>query len=166
MVAALASDVELFLLDEPTSGLDPLMETIFQQCVRELRDDGRTVLLSSHILAEAEALSDRVSIIRDGRIVSTGTLRELRHLTRTTVTARTEMPADGLSTVVPWVDEVHHVDGVVSFTIDTDHLDEAMHYLSDLRITSLVAHPPTLEDLFLRHYGDRREEEPAQAGAR
>lgn len=166
LVAALASDVELFLLDEPTSGLDPLMETIFQQCVRELRDDGRTVLLSSHILAEAEALSDRVSIIRDGRIVSTGTLRELRHLTRTTVTARTEMPADGLSTVVPWVDEVHHVDGVVSFTIDTDHLDEAMHYLSDLRITSLVAHPPTLEDLFLRHYGDRREEEPAQAGAR
>src|SRR5687768_8229201 len=96
LVAALASDVELLVLDEPTSGLDPLMEAIFQDCVQEVRAEGRTVLLSSHILAEAEALCDRVSIIRSGRVVQTGTLAELRGLTRTTVEVATERPADGL----------------------------------------------------------------------
>ena len=158
LVAALASDAELLLLDEPTSGLDPLMEATFQECVREMRAEGRTILLSSHILAEAEALSDRVSIIRAGRIVQTGTLAELRHLTRTTVIVTTQRPADGLADV-PGVLHVEHPDGdgKVHFDVDTDHLDEAMEYLAPLRITSLVSHPPTLEELFLRQFGDRVE---------
>ena len=87
LIAALASDAELLLLDEPTAGLDPLMEATFRDCVTEERQQGRTVLLSSHILAEAEALSDRVTIIRDGRTVETGTLAEMRHLTRVLVDA-------------------------------------------------------------------------------
>jgi ABC-2 type transport system ATP-binding protein len=156
LVAALATDAELLLLDEPTSGLDPLMEATFQDCVHELRAEGRTVLLSSHILAEAEALCDRVSIIRAGRIVQTGTLAELRQLTRTTVVVSTQRPADGL-VGVPGVLHVEHVDGKVHFDVDTDHLDEAMDYLAALRITSLVSHPPTLEELFLRQFGDTLE---------
>ena len=94
LVAALASDAELLLLDEPTSGLDPLMEAVFQDCIREVKTEGRTVLLSSHILAEVEALCDRLSIIRLGRVAERGTLDELRHLTRTSITAETEFPAE------------------------------------------------------------------------
>ena len=153
LVAALASDVELFLLDEPTSGLDPLMEAVFQDCVRELKDQGRTVLLSSHILAEAEALSDRVSIIRNGRIVQSGSLADLRHLTRTTVVAETELHAERL-TAMPGVANVSALDGRVSFDVDTDNLDDVMSYLASLHIRSLTSHPPTLEELFLRQYGD------------
>jgi ABC-2 type transport system ATP-binding protein len=158
LVAALASDVELFLLDEPTSGLDPLMEAVFQDCIRELKGEGRTVLLSSHILAEAEALSDRLSIIRQGRIVQSGTLDELRHLTRTTVVAQTERHADRLE-AMPGVANVSALDGRVSFDVDTDHLDDVMAYLAGLRIRALTSHPPTLEELFLRQYGDRIEAE-------
>jgi ABC-2 type transport system ATP-binding protein len=161
LVAALASDVELFLLDEPTSGLDPLMEAVFQECIRELRAEGRTVLLSSHILAEAEALSDRLSIIRNGRIVQSGTLAEMRHLTRTTVVAETELHADGLGSM-PGVANLSHRDGRVSFDVDTDNLDEVMAYLAGLRIRALSSHPPTLEELFLRQYGDPiSDDEPA-----
>jgi ABC-2 type transport system ATP-binding protein len=160
LVAALASDVELLLLDEPTSGLDPLMEATFQECIREEAERGRTVLLSSHILAEAEALSDRVSIIRTGRIVQHGTLTELRHLTRTTVICETLHPAERLSDV-PGVEHVSRVDGRVSFDVDTAHLDDAMSYLAPLEIRSLVSHPPTLEELFLRQYGERI---PTEAG--
>jgi ABC-2 type transport system ATP-binding protein len=161
LVAALASDVELFLLDEPTSGLDPLMEAVFQDYIRELRAGGRTVLLSSHILAEAEALSDRVSIIRQGRIVQSGTLEELRHLTRTTVIARTEQRPDRLE-ALPGVAHVSQLDGRVTFDVDTDHLDEVMAYLAGLRIRALTSHPPTLEELFLRQYGDQPD--TAEAG--
>ena len=161
LVAALAApveQVELLLLDEPTSGLDPLMEAVFQDCIREESGQGRTVLLSSHILAEAEALCDRVSIIRSGRTVQHGTLDELRHLTRTTVVAETLQPADRLEDV-PGVTHVHRpVAGRVGFDVDTDHLDEAMRYLAALGIRSLVSHPPTLEELFLRQYGDVVEE--------
>ena len=154
LVAALASEVELLLLDEPTSGLDPLMEAVFQDCIREEALRGRTVLLSSHILAEVEALCDRVSIVRAGRIVQHGTLTELRHLTRTTVVAETRLHADRLDTV-PGVAHVERLDGRVSFDVDTDHLDEAMSYLATLEIRSLVSHPPTLEELFLRQYGEQ-----------
>ena len=154
LVAALASDVDLLLLDEPTSGLDPLMEAVFQDCVREEAGSGRTVLLSSHILAEVEALCDRVSIVRAGRVVQHGTLTELRHLTRTTVVAETDDPADRLD-AVPGVAHVQHRDGKVGFDVDTDHLDEAMRYLASRGIRSLVSHPPTLEELFLRQYGDQ-----------
>ena len=158
LVAALASDVELLLLDEPTSGLDPLMEAVFTECIREEAAAGRTVLLSSHILAEVEALCDRVSIVRAGRTVQHGTLAELRHLTRTTVVAETLRHADELD-AVPGVGHVQRMDGRVSFDVDTHHLDAAMSYLASLDIRSLVSHPPTLEELFLREYGDAVPEE-------
>ena len=159
LVAALASDVELLLLDEPTSGLDPLMEAVFQDCIREVKAQGRTVLLSSHILAEVEALCDRLSIIRRGRIVEEGTLDELRHLTRTSITAETVHPAQGLADL----DGIHdlEIDGAhVRFEVDTDHLDPAVRRLGELGVRSLVSHPPTLEELFLRHYGDELAKEP------
>jgi ABC-2 type transport system ATP-binding protein len=153
LVAALSSRAELYLLDEPTSGLDPLMEAVFQNAVLELKRDGATVLLSSHILAEAEVLSDKISIIRAGRVVQTGSLGELRHLTRTTVTAETALPASGIGEI----DGVHNpqfLDGRVTFDVDSDHLDAAVTALAPLGVRSLMAHPPTLEELFLRHYGE------------
>lgn len=153
LVAALASQAELLLLDEPTSGLDPLMEAVFQDCIREVKAEGRTVLLSSHILAEVEALCDRVSIIRLGRVVESGTLRELRRLTRTSITAETERPAQALADL-PGTHALH-IDGTrVRFDVDSDHLDATLRRLSELGVRSLVSHPPTLEELFLRHYGD------------
>jgi ABC-2 type transport system ATP-binding protein len=167
LVSALAApldSVELLVLDEPTSGLDPLMEAVFQDCIREETGRGRTVLLSSHILAEAEALCDRVSIIRAGRRVQHGTLDELRHLTRTTVLVETEQPPQGLGSV-PGVAHVERLGPRVRFDVDTDHLDEAMDYLAGLRIRSLVSHPPTLEELFLRQFGGSDgvpEQEPAR----
>jgi ABC-2 type transport system ATP-binding protein len=153
LVAALASDVELLVLDEPTSGLDPIMEAAFQSCIQEVRGEGRTVLLSSHILAEAEALCDRVSIIRLGRTVQSGTLRELRHLTRTSVTAETVRPVPGLAGL-PGVHALHTTDGRVSFAVDGGHLDDAIRLLSEAGLRSLASAPPTLEELFLRQYGD------------
>jgi ABC-2 type transport system ATP-binding protein len=153
IVAAFASDVELYLLDEPTSGLDPLMETVFQDCVRERRADGRTILLSSHILAEVEALGDRVSIIRAGRTVESGTLADLRHLTRTSVVVDTIAPISGIGEL-PGVHGLR-VDGThAAFDVDTAALDGVIRQLSALGIRTLTATPPTLEELFLRHYGD------------
>ncbi len=153
LVAALASRAELYLLDEPTSGLDPLMEAEFQKAVLELKREGATVLLSSHILAEAEALADRISIIRAGRVVQSGSLAELRQLTRTTVIAETGSPATGIGEI----EGVHNpelVDGRVTFDVDSDHLDAALKALAALGVRSLTAHPPTLEELFLRQYGE------------
>ena len=153
LVAAFSSEVELYLLDEPTSGLDPLMEAAFQECVREVTAQGATVLLSSHILAEVEALCDRVSIIRSGRTVVSGTLSELRHVTRTTVTAETERPATALAGV-PGVHQPEYHDGRVTFDVDSDHLAAAIRVLDVAGLRALAAHPPTLEELFLRQYGD------------
>jgi ABC-2 type transport system ATP-binding protein len=153
LVAALASRAELYLLDEPTSGLDPLMEAEFQAAVLELKHEGATVLLSSHILAEAEALSDRISIIRAGRIVQSGSLGELRRLTRTTVIAETVVPATELASV-EGVHSPQFLDGRVTFDVDSDRLDEAVQVLARLGVRSLAAHPPTLEELFLRQYGE------------
>jgi ABC-2 type transport system ATP-binding protein len=134
------------------------MEAAFQECIREVRAEGRTVLLSSHILAEAEALCDRISIIRAGRVVQSGTLTELRHFTRTTVVAETAQHAESLAGV-PGVHEPQFSDGRVSFDVDSDHLDAAIRHLSQLGIRSLISHPPTLEELFLRQYGDDVSEE-------
>jgi ABC-2 type transport system ATP-binding protein len=153
LVAALASDAELLILDEPTSGLDPLMEAVFQECIREVRAAGRTVLLSSHILAEAEALCDRVSIIRLGRTVQSGSLTELRHLTRTSITVETVRPVSDLAGLTG-VHDLQAQNGRLRFDVDTDHLDAAVRYLSGFGIRSLASAPPTLEELFLRHYGD------------
>jgi len=153
LVAALASSAELLLLDEPTSGLDPLMEALFQDCIREVKAEGRTVLLSSHILAEVEALCDRVSIIRVGRTVQTGTLSELRHLTRTAIVAETVSPPVGFGDL-PGVHDVRVEDHRVRFDVDTDELAGVLRRLADLGVRSLTSQPPTLEELFLRHYGD------------
>lgn len=153
LISALTADVNLLLLDEPTAGLDPLMEVVFQQVIGEAKDAGTTVLLSSHILAQVEALADRISIIRRGRVVESGALGELRHMTRTTVVAETTEPSDVLTSL----DGVHNIEyeaGQVRFDVDGDHIDAAVRTLSGLGVRSLVAHPPTLEQLLMRHYGD------------
>ena len=138
----------------PPAGLDPLMEAAFRDWINaEERARGRTVLLSSHILAEVEALADRVSIIRAGRIVESGTLADLRHLTRTSVTAELAAPPDGLANLAG----VHNleVDGTrVRFQVDSPCLDEALRRLTAVGVRSLTSQPPTLEELFLRHYQD------------
>ena len=153
LVAALASDAELLILDEPTSGLDPLMEAVFQDTIKELTQEGRTVLLSSHILAEVEALCDRVSIIRLGRTVESGTLTELRHLTRTSIAVETERPIDRLERLAGVHDP--QVDGLrARFDVDTAQLESALEFLTGFGVRSLTSQPPTLEELFLRHYGD------------
>jgi ABC-2 type transport system ATP-binding protein len=151
LVAALASDVELLLLDEPTAGLDPLMETIFREYIREERQTGRTVLLSSHILAEVEAVCDRVTIIRSGRVVEVGTLADLRHLTRTSIKSELASPPDGLDGL-PGVHDLQ-VDGTrVHCQVDPAALDELLRHLTAAGVRSLVSQPPTLEEVFLRHY--------------
>ncbi|MFF5262369.1 ATP-binding cassette domain-containing protein [Actinomadura viridis] len=160
LVAALASDAELLILDEPTSGLDPLMEEVFQECIREEKRSGRTVLLSSHILSEVEALCDRVTIIRNGVSVESGTLGELRHLTRTSIEAELAAPPNGLASL----EGVHdlRVDGTrVRCEVDTARLDQVLRQLTSTGVRSLVSQPPTLEELFLRHYKD---ELPQEAG--
>ncbi|MCI2417987.1 ABC transporter ATP-binding protein [Saccharopolyspora sp. K220] len=152
LVAALASEVELLVLDEPTSGLDPLMEEVFRETIREEQRRGdRTVLLSSHILAEVEALCDRLTIIRDGRAVETGTLADLRHLTRTSIQAELDGPPDGLADL-PGVHDLSAENGRVRFDVDTAALDTALRHLTAVGVRSLVSQPPTLEELFLRHY--------------
>ncbi|MEU7945882.1 ABC transporter ATP-binding protein [Micromonospora taraxaci] len=153
IVAAFASAVELYVLDEPTSGLDPLMEAVFQDEVRRVKQAGATVLLSSHVLAEVEALCDRVSIIREGRTVESGALAELRHLTRTAVTVETVRPLTGLD-ALPGVHDVHEVDGRTHLEVEPAHLDELLGQLVRSGVRALTSTPPTLEQLFLRHYGD------------
>jgi ABC-2 type transport system ATP-binding protein len=156
--------VELYLLDEPTSGLDPLMETVFQDVVRERRRAGRTVLLSSHILSEVEALCDRVTIIRAGRAAESGTFDQLRHLTRTSVVVETALPLTGIGNL-PGVHDVS-VDGRQwRFSVDQNELGAVLRRLAAADIRSLVTSPPTLEELFLRHYGTDRDA-AALAGAR
>jgi len=151
LVAAFASGADVLLLDEPTSGLDPLMEAVFTDEVRALRHDGRTVLLSSHILAEVEKLCDTVTIIRAGRDVETGTLAELRHLTRSTVTATTHADASSLGGV-PGVHGLSRDGDSVRFDVDDTHLTNVLARLAELGVGSLTVAPPSLEDLFMRHY--------------
>jgi ABC-2 type transport system ATP-binding protein len=151
LVAALASDVELLLLDEPTSGLDPLMEETFRECITEERDRGRTVLLSSHILAEVEALCDRVSIVRAGRTVETGTLAELRHLRRTSLTAELADTPPDLSDL-PGVHDLRVEGNQLQCEVDTAALDAVLRRLTEVGLLNLTSQPPTLEELFRRHY--------------
>ena len=154
LIAALSSGAELLILDEPTSGLDPLMEAAFRECVEEERQAGRTVLLSSHILSEVEALCDRVTIIRAGRTVDSGALADLRHLSRTSVRAELDRPPEGLDGLAG----VHDLDLAgtrVSCQVDNSALDELLVRLTRAGVRSLVSQPPTLEELFLRHYTDQ-----------
>ena len=156
LVAALASDVDLLLLDEPTSGLDPLMESVFTDCIDEFKDEGHSVLLSSHILAEVERLCDRLTIIRSGRVVESGTLADLRHLTRTSVAAEVDIEPTGLESLAGLHDLV--VEGHrARFEVDTDDLGAALIALGRFGIRTLISQPPTLEELFMRHYGDEAE---------
>ena len=156
LVAGLASDAELLLLDEPTSGLDPLKETVFRECIEEARQAGRTVLLSSHILAEVEALCDRVTIIRAGKTVETGSLADLRHLTRTAIDVETVREPAGLD-ALGGVHNLQVDNHRARFDVDTAQLDEALRHISGLGVRTLTSTPPTLEELFLRHYGDEIE---------
>jgi ABC-2 type transport system ATP-binding protein len=153
LVAAFCSDVELYLLDEPTSGLDPLMEAVFQDVVQEARKAGRSILLSSHILSEVEALCDRVTIIRAGRAAESGTFDELRHLTRTSVVVDTTKPLDAVAQW-PGVHDSRVHDGHAEFSVDPGSLNEVLGHLVDLEVRSMVTAPPTLEELFLRHYDE------------
>ncbi|MGW0837405.1 ABC transporter ATP-binding protein [Streptomyces prunicolor] len=157
LVAAFASDVDLLILDEPTSGLDPLMEEVFQRCVEEERDRGRTILLSSHILSEVEELCDRVSIIRKGRTVESGSLADLRHLTRTSVTAELTGAPNGLASIPGVhdlaVQQIQNSQGHrVRLQVEADQLNAVLRSLSESGVRSLTSKPPTLEELFLRHY--------------
>ena len=151
IVAAFSTNAELYILDEPTSGLDPLMEKAFQQCVEEVAERGAAVLLSSHILAEVEKLCDNVTIIRAGRTVKSGSLDELRHLMRTTVTVRTRTDGQALQRS-PFVHDFAINDGHYSFSVDRNELDRAMDQLTDLGILDLTVTPASLEDMFLREY--------------
>jgi ABC-2 type transport system ATP-binding protein len=153
LVAALSSGAELLILDEPTSGLDPLMEAAFRECIEEERQAGRTVLLSSHILSEVEALCDRVTIIRQGRTVDSGALADLRHLSRTSVHAEVTRPPDGLAGL-PGVHDLDISGNRVSCQVDNDALSEVLARLVAAGVRSLASQPPTLEELFLRHYSD------------
>ncbi|MGH3902746.1 MAG: ATP-binding cassette domain-containing protein [Pseudonocardiaceae bacterium] len=164
LVAAFASDVELFILDEPTSGLDPLMDSVFRDCVRRVKEAGRTVLLSSHILAEVEALGDRVSIIRDGHTVESGTLDELRHLTRTTISVQSVVPITGLANLTG-VHNVRVSDTRATFDVSSADLDRVLSHLVQFGVRALTSTPPTLEELFLRHYADRPADEDPQLTA-
>ena len=151
LIAALISNVELYILDEPTSGLDPLMEMVFRDCIAEVKKEGKTVLLSSHMLAEVEKLCDRISIIKAGRIVESGTLADLRHLTGTSITVETSSPITGLKEL----SGVHGpvIDGnTARFNVDTAELDHVLQYLTKFGVRSLNSAPPTLEELFIRHY--------------
>jgi len=156
LVAAFASDAELYLLDEPTSGLDPLMMAVFQDVVREANRAGATVLLSSHILSEVESLCDGVTIVRAGRTADSGSFEELRHLTRTTVAVDTAAPLDGLA-LLPGVHDAA-VDGThAEFSVGHADLNRALEHLVARGVRALQTSPPTLEELFLRHYADGAE---------
>ncbi|OQS13483.1 ABC transporter ATP-binding protein [Nocardia donostiensis] len=162
LIAAFASDAELLILDEPTSGLDPLMEAVFRDVVREQCRDGRTVLLSSHVLSEVDALCDRVTIIRDGRTVDTGRLAELRRLNTTAVQAQISGPPDGFAEL-PGVHSVRYEADALSFDVDNDALGTVLRHLDLLGVRSLTSRPPTLEELFLRYY-DRKATTTAEVG--
>ncbi|SDN76867.1 ABC transporter ATP-binding protein [Alkalicoccus daliensis] len=151
LIAALSSEADFYILDEPTSGLDPLMERIFQECVLELKAQGKSVLLSSHILSEVEKLCDRVGIIREGQIIETGSLKELRHLTRTQILLETKEPVPELNKQ-KGVHDISSTDQGITFQVDTEEMDSVMRYITQFGIVKLESAPPALEDLFMRHY--------------
>ncbi|WP_017185202.1 ABC transporter ATP-binding protein [Alkalibacillus haloalkaliphilus] len=150
LVVAFAADADLYILDEPTSGLDPLMERVFQEYVMEAKKDGKSVLLSSHILSEVEKLCNHVGIIRDGTVIETGSLEEMRHLTRTHLYVETKQPLNLADTpgVYDWQQEKQGY----SFQVDSEKLDDVIKWISEYEVVKLESAPPTLEDLFMRHY--------------
>ena len=153
LITAFSADADLYILDEPSSGLDPLMEREFHNCVMEAKEAGKSVLLSSHILSEVEKLCDKVSIIRHGEIIESGTLADLRHLTRTSVLVETKEPLESLHTL-KGVHDIQNKDGAVIFQVDSEELGEVMKYISGFHLLKIESAPPTLEDLFIRYYQD------------
>ncbi|MFA6698404.1 MAG: ABC transporter ATP-binding protein [Eubacteriales bacterium] len=151
LIAAFASDADLYILDEPTSGLDPLMEQIFQELILEARDQGKTILLSSHILHEVEKLCNKVSIIREGQIIESGDLKKLRHLTRTRMEVETKRQLEGFDRV-KGVHDLYIKDKTVYFQVDSEEINNVIKFISPFEILRLESAPPTLEDLFMRHY--------------
>lgn len=152
LIAALAADADLYILDEPTSGLDPLMERLFQESVFEAKEEGKSILLSSHILSEVERLCDTVSIIRDGKIIESGSLEELRYLTRNKLTIKTEEEVSDMNELDGIHDLEEKENNHYEFQVDTSHLDSVISHLSKHKIVKLESQPPTLEDLFMQHY--------------
>lgn len=164
LIAAFSSDVDLYILDEPTSGLDPLMERVFQEYVLEAKKQGKSILLSSHILSEVEKLCDKVAIIREGKIIETGTLTELRHLTATILLVETEEPIPDLEKV-KGVSGIQQKDKALSFQVDASEMDNVMRYISRFGVSRIESSPPTLEELFMRHYeGTSRSMETGAGG--
>lgn len=151
LIAALATEAELYIFDEPTSGLDPLMEAVFQEEVKALKAAGKAIILSSHILSEVEKLADRVAVIRKGEIVETGTLDDLRHLTRYQYKVETEQEAVGLKELSS-VHDLQIKENEATFQADSDAIDEILKTLLLYGVKKLEATPPTLEDLFMRYY--------------
>jgi ABC-2 type transport system ATP-binding protein len=160
LVAAFAADVDLLVLDEPTSGLDPLMEEVFADTLAERVAAGTTVLLSSHILSEVEQLCDRVTIVRAGKTVETGTLSQMRHLTRTSIRVGTKATLADVQKIAGVHDARSEADQLV-FDADTDAVNGVLAALTKAGVSTISVSPPSLEELFLRHYGDRIESEPA-----
>ncbi|GGP08476.1 ABC transporter ATP-binding protein [Oceanobacillus neutriphilus] len=151
LIAALSVDSDLYIFDEPTSGLDPLMEAVFQEEVERIKETGKSILLSSHILSEVERLADRVVIIRQGEIVESGTLDELRHLTRSAVTLATEDDVSGMESV-EGVHDFIQKDNQATFSADNKYINDILMEATKLGVKKFEAVPPTLEDLFMRHY--------------
>ncbi|WP_391119149.1 ATP-binding cassette domain-containing protein [Psychrobacillus sp. L3] len=151
LIAAFASDADLYILDEPTSGLDPLMERIFQECIMDAKKEGKSILLSSHILSEVEKLCDRVGIVRQGKMIETGTLSELRHLTRTNLLVEAKQPIIGLNEL-KGVYSIEQNNQALSFQVDSEQLDTVIRHVSQFGVVRLESAPPNLEDIFMRHY--------------
>ncbi|MDG5472538.1 ABC transporter ATP-binding protein [Jeotgalibacillus sp. ET6] len=164
LIAAFASDADLYILDEPTSGLDPLMEKVFQECVLEAKAAGKSILLSSHILSEVEKLCDRIAIIRQGVIIESGTLEELRHLTRTQLLVKTQHTITDLQEMIGVYDIETNEHGALSFQIDSEALDSVIKHVSQFGLIKLESSPPTLEDLFMKHYEVNKDASKTGAG--
>jgi len=150
LIAAFATDADLYIFDEPTSGLDPLMEKVFHDCVLEVKQAGKSVLLSSHILSEVEKLCDKVAIIREGKIIENGTLDELRHLTRINIKTKTSHQAD--LTGIEGIYDIEEKDGYLTFSLDSQRMPLIMKHLAQFEIEELLSSPPSLEELFMNHY--------------
>lgn len=156
LVSAFLSDADLYILDEPTAGLDPLMERIFQETIKEAKKEGKSVLLSSHILSEVEKLCDSVGIIREGKIIESGSLDEMRHLTRNHIIVETKETIPSLESL-EGVHDLENTEQGLSFQVDSEEMDVVMKHISQYGILKLESAPPTLEDLFMRHYEHKEE---------
>lgn len=163
LIAAFASEADLYILDEPTAGLDPLMERIFQECILEVKQQGKTVLLSSHILSEVEKLCDRIAIIREGEIIETGTLSQMIHLTRTKLVVETRKTLAGLSELKGVHNDIYTNDGW-EFHVDSEEMEKVINYISQFGVLKIDSAPPTLEDLFIRHYKEDSEQQSSVKG--